>query len=318
MTSSPSAATFGPPVRVYHCIHCLHESNTLFRKFSPTSLKLTVCTACGLNVDPYVEREAFWVVMDALLLRQDAYRHLLLNRHLEEDIMALNKKNNPAKALQYVVATSMLQTYLAWQAYNNNDKNGQLNNNNNNNKESLFNLLHQHDTGTLSLLGHILLQAVARIVTFWIVTYACLCLFSFLCTPTTQSSSSSTTSTTTTRTSLLTRSYLAVVLPTAFGVVTILVLIWENTYTVRLLGSLLILTYQIMAITTIASVQGLRPALAAVTIVLAVMAAALTSWVLSSSSLLSLGGLSRVPCAGFLYTVHDTDDSWAHVSLCLS
>jgi hypothetical protein len=50
---------------------------------------------------------------------------------------------------------------------------------------------------------------------------------------------------------LPTHVYLAVLLPTVCQVVTILVQIWENTATVRLLGSLLTLCYQWMAIAVV-------------------------------------------------------------------
>ena len=299
-TPAVAAASRPRKTRTYHCIRCLQESSTLYRKFSPTSIKLTVCTQCRLDVDPYVEREAFLVVMDAVLLRQDAYRHLLLNRSslllLDEEGIGDNHESfdvmtHPRQAMQYVLATSVLQTYLMWEAYR--DTSSSNNNNTNHQEESLRDLLDRYDAGTISILGqHLFPQAVARILTLWAITYVCLRALSAKPNATML---------------LLTRTYLAVLLPTAFAVVIILVLVWENTFTVRLLGSLLILTYQVLSIYTVASVQGLRPAFAALTILLAVILASLVSWTMSS-----MGGLSRVPCAGFLYEVNSS------LSLCLS
>jgi hypothetical protein len=40
------------------------------------------------------------------------------------------------------------------------------------------------------------------------------------------------------------RTFLAMSFPTSFQVVTVFVLVWENTATVRILGSLLVLAYQ--------------------------------------------------------------------------
>jgi hypothetical protein len=40
------------------------------------------------------------------------------------------------------------------------------------------------------------------------------------------------------------RVFLAIITPTSFQVVTVFVLVWENTATVRILGSLLVLAYQ--------------------------------------------------------------------------
>jgi hypothetical protein len=43
-------------------------------------IQLATCARCGEAVDPYCEREGLLVVLDAVLLRPEAYRHALLNR----------------------------------------------------------------------------------------------------------------------------------------------------------------------------------------------------------------------------------------------
>lgn len=43
-------------------------------------IQLSTCARCGETVDPYCEREGLLVVMDAVLMRPEAYRHALLNR----------------------------------------------------------------------------------------------------------------------------------------------------------------------------------------------------------------------------------------------
>lgn len=59
----------------YRCIHCLEPSDTLYKKLG--DIKLTACQKCGELVDEYCERESLLVVLDLLLLRESAYRHLL-------------------------------------------------------------------------------------------------------------------------------------------------------------------------------------------------------------------------------------------------
>ena len=281
MTAAASAPSPTTPPRIHHCIQCLTETSTLYRKFSPTSLKLTVCEKCGFDVDPYIEREAFLVVMDWILLRQDAYRHLLLNRIEHFDVSV-----NQWQTMQYVIASGILQTHLAWEAHRGNLRD-------NSEEESLRNLWNRQDAGAISLVLHMFLQAVVRIFIFWAVTYVCL----RQCSKKTLTSSPL----------LLTRTYLAVLLPTLFAVVTVLVLVWENTDTVRFLGSILILTYQAFSIHTVGSVEGVGFGVSFGTTLLAITLCVFTSWIFTN-----LAGLSHVPCAGFYYNFN------AHLSLCVT
>lgn len=288
-TLSQSTQQMHKTPRRYHCIHCLREADSLFRTLGPkTSLKLSVCANCGIDVDPYVEREAFLVAMDVVLLRQDAYRHLLLNRFVES---GFDVQRDWRKAIRYLLASGILQTYLLWESHHGNNDTGTRAAGN---RESLRDLLDRQDQGTISLLLNIFPQAVARIVALWLVTYVCLRRFSR--------------QRATEKKILLTRSYLAVTIPTSFAVVTILVLVWENTYTVRLLGSLLILTYQVLSIYTIASAEGLQPKESTVAIILTIVCNSFISWSLSRV----IGEMNGVPCTGLMY------DIGPQMSLCFS
>jgi Arv1-like family len=93
-TSHPSAE--------YRCLWCLAPCEALYRNLGvghdksshPCSvddengggraggdnLQLAACRQCKETVDPYCERELLLVAMDAVLLRPEAYRHALLNR----------------------------------------------------------------------------------------------------------------------------------------------------------------------------------------------------------------------------------------------
>ena len=240
----------------YHCIQCLARVPSLYRKFSAatttTNIKLSVCHSCGLDVDPYVEREDFLVAMDLILLRQDAYRHLLLNYHF---ITFQSVLQNLTKAIQYLVAASILQSYLLWEAFRDdgymttgiNDSTTSITR-----TASLQNILdEEEDNGTLVVLFHLFFQSLFRISSLGIVAYFSLRRSSMYHQTKTTGQFS--------RFDYLTKVYVAVVLPTSFSIVTILVLIWENTFTVRLLGSLLILTYQMVSIHTLAAVTSRRP-----------------------------------------------------------
>mmetsp|Transcript_1390 Transcript_1390/g.2529 ORF Transcript_1390/g.2529 Transcript_1390/m.2529 type:complete len:397 (+) Transcript_1390:32-1222(+) len=65
----------------YTCITCLEPNQLLYRQYSNArNIKLQTCPQCQRDVDPYIERELLLVIMDMILLRRSAYRHLFLNR----------------------------------------------------------------------------------------------------------------------------------------------------------------------------------------------------------------------------------------------
>ena len=66
----------------YHCVGCLHPCASLYRTLGRGNvIKLSPCVNCKSQaVDPYCEREWLLVVLDLVLLRQAAYRHVLWNR----------------------------------------------------------------------------------------------------------------------------------------------------------------------------------------------------------------------------------------------
>ncbi|KFD55474.1 hypothetical protein M513_03526 [Trichuris suis] len=61
------------------CIHCGAPVNELYRTYSPTVLKLSTCACCDSIADHYVEYEPGLIMLDLLLLRLPAYRHVCSN-----------------------------------------------------------------------------------------------------------------------------------------------------------------------------------------------------------------------------------------------
>jgi hypothetical protein len=53
---------------------------SLYVEYSPTNIRLTRCAKCGKVADKYVEYELILVLMDAILHKRPAVRHLLFNR----------------------------------------------------------------------------------------------------------------------------------------------------------------------------------------------------------------------------------------------
>jgi hypothetical protein len=53
---------------------------SLYVEYSLTNIRLTRCDTCGKVADPYVEYELLLVLIDVLLHRKPAIRHMLFNR----------------------------------------------------------------------------------------------------------------------------------------------------------------------------------------------------------------------------------------------
>jgi hypothetical protein len=269
------------PSRPYHCIHCLGTNSSLYRIFNETSVKLTACQTCGLDVDPYVEREISLVIMDLVLLRQDAYRHLLLNDHrLAKDF---DVSKFPGLSFQYMVAACLLQCYILSQSsvpIHESLGGDELR------MDDPKDFWRNQTLTTLKLFLYLFLHACVRLLLFGTVCYSCLRLWGH------KTSSTSI---------LMTRTFLAVILPNFFSVVTAFVMIWEDTYMVRLLGSLLILMYRLFGVSTVASAQGLTTFTSVLTVALAVLVSSST---MTFVSVIALD--ETTPCAGFAYSFGQT------------
>ena len=72
----------------YRCLSCGYPSPQYYSVLSASSsstktsnnIQLTECKSCGSIVDHYFEREVLLLVLDLILLRQAAYRHVYWNR----------------------------------------------------------------------------------------------------------------------------------------------------------------------------------------------------------------------------------------------
>lgn len=114
------------------CVHCSTPTQALYVSYGPQHLVCTKCKACGAFADPYVEHEAILVVIDLILVKPRAYRHLLFNR---KDVFAQNtesvskqgkspQKANRSSAVQerqtwfllvrHFLALLMVDAYLRW------------------------------------------------------------------------------------------------------------------------------------------------------------------------------------------------------------
>ncbi|XP_055880323.1 protein ARV1-like isoform X1 [Biomphalaria glabrata] len=63
----------------YQCIECGAEVESLFHDYNTDVIKIHHCDACHSVADKYIEYEPVIIILDALLLQPQAYRHLLIN-----------------------------------------------------------------------------------------------------------------------------------------------------------------------------------------------------------------------------------------------
>ncbi|XP_033735215.1 protein ARV1-like [Pecten maximus] len=66
--------------REYKCISCGNNNDQLYRDFNSGIIKIEHCKHCQKVVDKYIESEPVIICLDALLLKQQAFRHVLYNR----------------------------------------------------------------------------------------------------------------------------------------------------------------------------------------------------------------------------------------------
>ncbi|XP_075059741.1 protein ARV1 [Mixophyes fleayi] len=64
---------------VYRCIECNEESRELYRDYRRGVLKITICKSCQKPVDKYIEYDPVIILINAILCKIQAYRHILFN-----------------------------------------------------------------------------------------------------------------------------------------------------------------------------------------------------------------------------------------------
>ena len=66
----------------YICVHCGTAVRSLYREYSKGNIRLSRCGRCGNFADEYVEMESKLVVIDLILHKTSAFRHVLVNESL--------------------------------------------------------------------------------------------------------------------------------------------------------------------------------------------------------------------------------------------
>lgn len=185
---------------------------------------------CQQVVDPYIEREWLLVAIDCILLRPAAYRHVLWNAKQEFPLL---ETVTLGRAAQWTIASSILYAYLQYEEA----KTG---------TDATTRTTESRDDVLMTRFPMILfvLTSVFDILVRWATVY------SFV-------KWASSTTTSKADDGLSTKLFWSLLLPTAFHVTSIFVLIWENSKTTRALGSLLVAGWQSVAVSLVA--EGFAP-----------------------------------------------------------
>uniref|UniRef100_A0A8P4K292 Protein ARV n=1 Tax=Dicentrarchus labrax TaxID=13489 RepID=A0A8P4K292_DICLA len=64
------------------CVECNEKASELHRDYSNGILKITICESCQKPVDKYIEYDPVIILIDAILCKTQAFRHILFNTSL--------------------------------------------------------------------------------------------------------------------------------------------------------------------------------------------------------------------------------------------
>lgn len=199
----------------YVCVHCGNPSKSLYHQLgaSLSSIKVLTCTKCEEIIDPYIEREWLHIAIDCILMRLEAYHHILYN---SDAFQEMSKKQR----IQLLFVWACLDTFVKWES-------------------------HKFDVGESSQL----LQSKGFIFSLLMTSFIgrvleWLAVSMYGRRGSKKSSSDD-------KDSISDKLFLALMLPSSFTIVTMLVMMWDNTTTVRLLGSLMIASWQGLAVSVV-------------------------------------------------------------------
>ncbi|XP_044276745.1 protein ARV1 [Varanus komodoensis] len=64
---------------VYRCIECNRKATELYKDYQRGVLRISICKSCQKPVDKYIEYDPVIILINAILCKTQAYRHILFN-----------------------------------------------------------------------------------------------------------------------------------------------------------------------------------------------------------------------------------------------
>ncbi|XP_073293704.1 protein ARV 2-like isoform X1 [Primulina huaijiensis] len=92
----------------FRCVQCGFPIDTLYIQYSPGNIRLMKCEYCKVVADEYIECEVMILIIDLILHKPQAYRHLFYNRFSKEAV------NFQGLLWKSVFAFLLLDIYRMW------------------------------------------------------------------------------------------------------------------------------------------------------------------------------------------------------------
>ncbi|XP_015284729.1 PREDICTED: protein ARV1 isoform X2 [Gekko japonicus] len=68
----------------YRCIECNGKATELYRDYQRGVLRISICKSCHKPVDKYIEYDPVIILINAILCKAQAYRHILFNTKIND------------------------------------------------------------------------------------------------------------------------------------------------------------------------------------------------------------------------------------------
>eukprot|EP00920_Eleutheroschizon_duboscqi_P028510 GHVT01069440.1.p1 GENE.GHVT01069440.1~~GHVT01069440.1.p1 ORF type:complete len:663 (+),score=63.07 GHVT01069440.1:357-2345(+) len=90
------------------CVECGSSVSHTYREFGKGNIRLTCCDRCGEVADRYVEYDALLILLELILHKEQAYRHILFNR------LAYVDRGVDREIVKFAVAIVFFDAYTKW------------------------------------------------------------------------------------------------------------------------------------------------------------------------------------------------------------
>ncbi|XP_053499561.1 protein ARV1 isoform X1 [Ictalurus furcatus] len=92
----------------FKCIECNEEASELYRDYRNGIVKITICRSCAKPVDKYIEYDPVIILIDAILCKIQAFRHILFNTQINRAVFS------PQIHWKLCVFCLLCEAYLRW------------------------------------------------------------------------------------------------------------------------------------------------------------------------------------------------------------
>lgn len=96
------------------CIECTEPVSSLYTEYSTDNIRLTACSKCNKFADKYIEHDGVLIFIDLLLLKKQAYRHLVFNVLTPDTSPSTTNDNLHPRVRRLFLLITLFEVYLTW------------------------------------------------------------------------------------------------------------------------------------------------------------------------------------------------------------